>query len=91
MTRHLNIALVAAVALTVWSLPAAANGEKPAGAAVSDKSVVATPKKVRRAAVRKRIAWRVPQRVPAVVSYPWFGPRFERVAVYWPVLLGVGF
>jgi hypothetical protein len=93
MARHLNIAIVAAAALTVatWSLPAAANGEKPAGAGVSEKTVVATPKKARRAAVRKRIAWRVQQPVPAPVVYPWFAPRYERVAVYWPVLLGVGF
>jgi hypothetical protein len=93
MSRHLKIALVAAAALTIatWSLPATANGEKPAGASVSEKSVVATPKKVRRAALRKRIAWRVRQPAPVAVPYPWFAPRYERIAVYWPVLLGVGF
>ena len=40
MPRRLNIALVAAAALTAatWSLPAAANGERLTGPAVSQKT-----------------------------------------------------
>jgi hypothetical protein len=97
MPRRLNIALVAAAALTVaiWSAPAAANGERPSGAAaVSEKTAgVAVPKKARRAAVRKRVAWapRVRQPIPRPIPYGWFGP-YERVAARWPILmLGIGF
>jgi hypothetical protein len=76
--RPLNIALVAAAALTVaaWSVPAAANGERPAGAAVTDKAPSAVaPKKVRRAALRKRIAV---TRLPAIPSR-WLEPSYERM------------
>ena len=94
MLRRLNIALVAAAALAAatWSVPAAANGERPSGAAVSEKVVDATPKKTKRAGVRKRVAAAPRVRAPLPpVSYRWFAPPYERVAVYWPVLLGVGF
>jgi len=97
MLRRLNIAIAATAALTVaaWSLPAVANGETPSRAAVSDKSPdVATPKKVRRTAIRKRIAAlrRVRPAAPAPVQYTWFMPPYERVAIRWPMLmLGIGY
>jgi hypothetical protein len=96
MLRRLNVALVAAAALTAatWSVPAAANGERPPGAAVSEKVVDATPKKAKRTAVRKRIASvrRMPAPIPRAVPYTWFSPPYERIAAHWPILmLGIGF
>ena len=73
--RPLNTALVAVAALTVaaWSAPAAANGDRPGRAAVTDKGpAVAAPKKVRRAAVRTRIA------TPVIPSSRWIEPSYER-------------
>ena len=92
MLPRLNIALVAAVALTAaaWSAPAAANGERPS-AAVSQKSVnVATPKKVRRAAVRKRVA--AVTRLRAIPPPRWFDQPYERVVAQVRLLIvGVGY
>jgi len=86
--RHLNIALVAAGALTAatWSVPAAANGERPGRAAITDKGPnVATPKKVRRAAVRKPIA--VATRVPVIPASRWIDPSYERIVTPWRLLI----
>jgi hypothetical protein len=95
MSRRLNIALFAPAAVTAatWSLPAAANGQQP-DASVSERKAAAPAPRAKRTAVRKRIASvrRVPAPVPRAVPYTWFAPRYEqRIAVYWPVLLGVGF
>lgn len=94
MLARSNIALVAAAVLTAatWSLPAAANGERP-GPAVGDKTVTVPMPKAKRV-VRKRHAWtaRLRQPVPRVV-HTWFAPYpYERIAARWPILmLGIGF
>lgn len=94
MFRRLNIALVAAAAVTAatWSLPAAANGQQP-GATVSERKAAVPAPKAKRAAVRKRIVSvrHVPASIPRAMPSTWFAPPYERIAVYWPVLLGVGF
>jgi hypothetical protein len=94
MTRfRLNIALVAAVALSAaaWSAPASANGERQGAAASHKAADVTAPTKARRAALRKRIAWRVRQPLPRAVPAGWYVP-YERVAAHWPILfLGVGY
>jgi hypothetical protein len=85
---RLNIALVAAAALTAaaWSAPAAANGERPTRATMSDKGpAVAAPKKVRRAAVRKRMS--AVTRLPVIPASRWIEPSYERIIAPWRLLI----
>jgi hypothetical protein len=83
---RLNIALVAAAALTAaaWSAPAAANGERPA--AVTGKGAnVAAPKKVRRAAVRNRMS--AVTRLPVIPASRWIEPSYERMVTQFRLLI----
>jgi hypothetical protein len=94
MSGRLNIVLIAAAALTLaaWSVPAAANGQRPSDAAVSQKSAgVAAPKKARRAAVQKRIASATLMRRAAPPAYVPYRP-YERLIAHLPFLvIGVGY
>jgi hypothetical protein len=93
MFRHSKTALVAAAALTAaaWSLPAAANGQRPSGAAVGERTVdAAAPKKARRAAVRKRVA--SANRLRSTAPPHWFYRPYEGVIAHARLLIvGIGY
>jgi hypothetical protein len=94
MSGRLNLVLIAATSLTLaaWSVPAAANGQRPSDAAVSQKSAgVAAPKKARRAAVHRRVASAALVRRAAPPPYVPYRP-YERVIAHLPFLvIGVGY